>query len=375
MEEIEEGNKRKENNNDVKFIHDPVMRRQLVRTSCEFLSGTKDVLTQHLCISMAYFRLHTYQTISTFLRLVFEMMVMKTRGFTALVCVFLTLLCCRSVDGFQTVRSHNKLLPTFTPPHSHRQGLRIRDTKMHNSNYNYNFNNNNRRNVDDPEFQVLFPTVNEFDLPRILTLSFPAFIFLFAFSTYKETSLAFHNFVNAVSGNTWLPADGGKSLTDLITPALNGPVTTVISLLFGTLVSTTIGNLYNRQNELSCLLATMFDDIRLAEIHAEFFPEPYGRRASQLLQDFTISIIEDYDVNQGDFEAEVDKLRDRRELGMLIYLFHEMEADPNVNVPGGALGESYGTVNKIIAARSDLIATYNNCFPPWYVPTLHLFTI
>jgi hypothetical protein len=223
------------------------------------------------------------------------------------------------------------------------------------------------QNREDPEFQVLFPTVNQFDLPRLLTLSIPAFVFLGAFACYKETSLAFHNFVNIASGNTWLPADGGQSLTDLITPALNGPVSTVISLLFGTLVSTTIGNLYNRQNELSCLLATIFDDIRLAEIHADFFPQPYKQRAYQLLQDFTISIIEDFEMNNGDFEAEVEKLRDRRELGMLVFMFHEMDADPNVGVPGGVLGEAYGTVNRIISARSDLIATYNNCFPPWCV--------
>ena len=60
---VEDGRDRggQQKKNDVKFIHDLVMRRQLVRTSCElFLSTTKDVLTPQLFLSM-YFRFHTKQ--------------------------------------------------------------------------------------------------------------------------------------------------------------------------------------------------------------------------------------------------------------------------------------------------------------------------
>lgn len=104
----------------------------------------------------------------------------------------------------------------------------------------------------------------------------PALISLLAFTFYEDTSKSFHSFVEFASRNTWEAVDGGAYLSDLIGPALNGPVTTCISLLFGTLTSMTMASLYDRQSKLSQTFSVLVEDVRLADIHFGYLPPTPG---------------------------------------------------------------------------------------------------
>lgn len=203
-------------------------------------------------------------------------------------------------------------------------------------------------------------------LKDVAILTAPALMAATAFIFYTDTSKAFHALVDTASRHTWAPVDGGAYLTDLITPALNGPVTGVISILFGTLVSTTISNLYNRQATLSRLLADIADQIRMAGLHVEYFPEPYKTQAETKLHDFLRAVFEQ--TVAGDISPE--SFRSRQEMGQLISLFHQLSADETVKVPGNVLDAAYSTINEIIKLRSSLISTYENRFPVWHYGNL-----
>lgn len=220
-------------------------------------------------------------------------------------------------------------------------------------------------NIDDKAEANDGAIISE-NLKGVAILTAPALMAAAAFTFYADTSKAFHFLVDAASRHTWAPVDGGAYLTDLITPALNGPVTGVISILFGTLVSTTIGNLYNRQATLSRVLADLVDSIRMAGLHVEFFPEPYKTQAKAKLNDFLHAIFEQ--TAAGDISPE--SLRSRKEMGQLITLFHQLSADETVKVPGNVLDAAYSTINEIIKLRSSLISTYENRFPVWHYGNL-----
>jgi hypothetical protein len=220
-------------------------------------------------------------------------------------------------------------------------------------------------NVDDKVEAADSAFISE-TLEDVALLTAPALMAATAFTFYADTSKAFHALVDAASRHTWAPVDGGAYLTDLITPALNGPVTGVISILFGTLVSTTIGNLYNRQATLSRLLADLVDNLRMAGLHVEWFPEPYKTQAEAKLNAFLRAVFEQ--TVAGDFSPE--SLRSRKEMGQLITLFHQLSADETVKVPDNVLGAAYSTINEIIKLRSSLISTYENRFPVWHYGNL-----
>lgn len=197
----------------------------------------------------------------------------------------------------------------------------------------------------------------------------PAAMAGIAFSQYKDTSVAFHNFVEVASQNTWSPVDGGAYLTDLITPALNGPVTTVISILFATLVSMTVSNLLTRQNTMARALAEIIDDARRTEIHIENFPEPFRSRADSLVDSFVRGVFED----AAQKKICPVSLRSRQELGSLLKLLNQLSLEPNA--PGMILGEAYAAVNRIIDHRSNLIAAYQTRFPIWHYGNLAILAL
>jgi hypothetical protein len=215
-----------------------------------------------------------------------------------------------------------------------------------------------------------------------LVLLAPAAMALVAFSTYPATATGFHSFVDVVSGHTWAPVDGGAYLTDLITPALTGPVASFISLLFGTLTSMTVGQLYNRQATISKLLGELMEDLRLAELHASTLPTAeYRQQGKKLIQAYGAllgGILE-----QGSTSTNPNELvQQRREAGRRILeqnmdLLHRVSGDKSVaaELNGRALDEAYGTLNRLIRTRSSLITTYENSFPIWHYGNLSILAM
>ena len=142
----------------------------------------------------------------------------------------------------------------------------IKDDGDDNNGSTENPSTTNKRNNNFAITQGFLSDENT-SISSIILLLTPAVTSSLAFIYYKTTSESFHIFVDVTSGHTWSAVDGGEYLTDLITPALTGVVASFISLLFGTLTSMTVGNLYVRQATMSKLLSDTFEDLRLLELH------------------------------------------------------------------------------------------------------------
>ena len=79
-------------------------------------------------------------------------------------------------------------------------------------------------------------------------------------------------------------------------PILNGPVTLSISILFGTLVATTISSLYNRQTQLAqSVVATQEQVIYLALLVDGLPDANYRAKTQQLLSDYVRAVHDDVD--------------------------------------------------------------------------------
>ena len=208
-----------------------------------------------------------------------------------------------------------------------------------------------------------------------LLLLTPAALALVAFSTHPQVAEGFRDFVDVVSGHTWAPVDGGETLTDLIAPALTGPVASFISLLFGTLTSMTVGQLYSRQANIAKLLGELLEDLRLLELHATQLPTPAYREECKrnvlAYGALVVEILED----GGVFSKK--ELLERREAGRRLLeqtmgLLHRVSGDKSVagNLNGRALDEAYGTINRLIRTRSSIVTTFANAFPIWHYGNL-----
>ena len=156
---------------------------------------------------------------------------------------------------------------------------------------------------------------------------------------------------------------------DIITPALNGPVTLSISILLGTLTSMTMSNLYARQTNLGRHMADMVDEVRLLELHTQSFPRPFRERALTQLDCFLQSVFDD--ATKGTISP--DSLRNRTELANLILLLNELSQEKNA--PSTALSEAYGAINRAIDHRSQIISLYQNTFPIWHYGNLAILAL
>jgi hypothetical protein len=245
-------------------------------------------------------------------------------------------------------------------------------TKCHERNNQFFQGGNNDNNDDDSILDEFLEKQAASGSTVLLLL--PAAMALLSFSTYPETAKGFHSFVDIASGHTWAPVDGGAYLTELITPALTGPVASFISLLFGTLTSMTVGQLYNRQNAMSKLLGELLEDLRLAELHIATLPTAaYRKRGEALIQAYgalLVTILEQDSVPQ----ALVIQRREagRRLMEQCMELLHRVSGDKSVaeDLNGRALDEAYATLNRLIRTRSSLITTYENSFPIWHYGNL-----
>lgn len=212
-----------------------------------------------------------------------------------------------------------------------------------------------------------------------LILLAPAITACIAFFTYKDISQGFHTAVDVLSGHTWEPVDGGAYLTDLITPALTGPVASFISLLFGTLTSMTVGTLYNRQAALAKLLGELLEDLRLLEVHLETLPtELYrrrGRRLNQAYGSLLVEILEDTNLTPSDIKRRREA--GRRILESQMKLLHKVSGDATIqdDINGRGLDECYMTVNRMIRTRSSMVSTYENRFPIWHYGNLCILAV
>lgn len=203
----------------------------------------------------------------------------------------------------------------------------------------------------------------------LLVYLFPVVATVSAFTLYEGTSHAFHALVDSASHQKWYPVDGGALIGDIILPAINGPVLGTIGLLFATLVSTTIGNLYQRQMSISRSIVKEVDDLRRLGYLFQSLPEPYRREAQMELKKF---------VNQ------IFAAASKRNIGTSFYrdvtltpmflllnkISCQVEMDESIKVSGYILDEAYTLIRRINDERTAIAVLLRPAFPPLHYVNL-----
>ncbi|KAL3922608.1 MAG: hypothetical protein SGILL_002118, partial [Bacillariaceae sp.] len=200
----------------------------------------------------------------------------------------------------------------------------------------------------------------DLDTEDALVILAPAILTILAFEFYDETNLAFHKLVEFASSNSWQAVDGGAYLSDLLIPALNGPIVTFISLLFGSLSSMTLSNLLTRQIALATNFAKFVEDVRLLDLHLCYLPTDYQLKSKLSLRKYAAEMRKIFNVGEQGPEAQqaARELR-REEIEYLMSLLHDLSSDSSAEVSDRVMDEAYGTLNRIIDRRSDMLTVYD----------------
>ena len=182
---------------------------------------------------------------------------------------------------------------------------------------------------------------------------------------YEGISKGFHAIVQAASQNNWIPVDGGQLIGDIILPAINGPLLGTIGLLFATLVSTTIGNLYQRQMSISSSIVREVDDLRRLGYLLHSLPEPYRSEAQMELKYFVNAIFEAVN-DRSVSDATYRNVTMSPMFLLLNKVSDDVERKDNLVVSGNILGEGYELVRRINDQRTNIAVLLRPAFP-----TLH----
>lgn len=191
---------------------------------------------------------------------------------------------------------------------------------------------------------------------------FPVVSSVSAFTFYESISKGFHSAVQAASQNKWIPVDGGQLIGDIILPAINGPVLGTIGLLFATLVSTTIGNLYQRQMSISNNIVREVDDLRRLGYLLQSLPEPYKSEAQMELKYFVNTIFEAARLKS----LSEDTYRNVTLAPMFLLLNRvsiDVERKDTLIVSGNILGEGYELIRRINDQRTNIAVLLRPAFP------------
>lgn len=259
--------------------------------------------------------------------------------------------------------------------------LSTNNNNNNNGNKNKKDNNNQGGDGDEEEWipnTALFPYIDD----SLVILLAPAIMSSLAYYSFEDTTTLFNDFIDVVSKKNWEIVDGGSSLAAMITPALNGPVASFIGLLFGTLTSMTVSTLYERQVNLSRILGELLEDLRLIEIHSQYFPKVYHKRVIKIVDLYIVGLLK----NMSNPDVATRKNREAgRILGeRLMTLLHDLtqyqqqegqEEQQQHVVPDHILTESYDTVNRILRLRNNLITTYDTRFNIWHYGNLTLLAM
>lgn len=198
---------------------------------------------------------------------------------------------------------------------------------------------------------------------------FPVAAAVSAFTFYEGVSKGFHELVQAASQNNWVPVDGGQLVGDVMIPAINGPVLGTIGLLFATLVSTTISNLYQRQMNIHSCLVREVDDLRRLGLLLRSLPEPYRGEAQTELKFFVNTVFE-----AARERSITDSTYRDVSLAPIFLLLNKIsddcETDESLKVSGNILGEGYDLFRRINDQRITIAVLLRPAFPALHYANL-----
>ena len=174
-----------------------------------------------------------------------------------------------------------------------------------------------------------------------------------AFVSYDSTAKLFHKCIDAASGHTWQPADGGKYISQLAQTALSGPVTFSVSILFGTLVGITISTLHQRQTAMRNLFVQLHQE---GQELKQFLDECSSDIAKESLEELARFM------NRIDATMRVpdrstgDALRRSDELYQLTKFFHRRGNE----VDAAILSQIHASLGRLKSYRGELWSAYSN---------------
>lgn len=207
-------------------------------------------------------------------------------------------------------------------------------------------------------------------LQSLLLLSIPIAAMVASFNFYPMMMSSFNEAFEIISGRTWSPVDGGTLQATIVSPAINGIVMPVISLLFASQVSTVGSTLRQRQLTVHTCLNKETEEIRGFFYLIDLFPPGPRERIRSYLQRYVshLSAESAPDVDWSSLCPKNDAL-----LAVLNEL-HEISANKRSGDNAAAvdvsvvspviLSQSYSATNRIMTERAARITALQTFFPP-----------
>eukprot|EP00751_Fragilariopsis_kerguelensis_P019403 CAMPEP_0170856330 /NCGR_PEP_ID=MMETSP0734-20130129/14524_1 /TAXON_ID=186038 /ORGANISM="Fragilariopsis kerguelensis, Strain L26-C5" /LENGTH=449 /DNA_ID=CAMNT_0011228139 /DNA_START=143 /DNA_END=1489 /DNA_ORIENTATION=+ len=211
---------------------------------------------------------------------------------------------------------------------------------------------------------------------------------ILAFCTYGDTARIFAlliEFFHSMDINrNWIPVDGGAYQIKIITPAINGIVVPTISILFATLISSTITALTQRQLDVRTNLNMEASELRVLDQMVDSFPPSFERnKCRAYLMQYTSRLIAESRSNvvinsleyTGSMDSEMNGfLATLNNLAVMPTGDNNNNNSDNCNDESNnsnrarpveiLLSESYAAVMRLNAARSTRISALQSTFPP-----------
>lgn len=114
-----------------------------------------------------------------------------------------------------------------------------------------------------------------YDRERFLNLFIPAISPLVAFLTFDFIAETYSTLIELLdTTKNWVAVDGGAFQARIMTPAINGLVVPATSLLFATLISTTITTLRQRQVDVRNAINMEAGELRALECYVDSYTSP-----------------------------------------------------------------------------------------------------
>ena len=189
----------------------------------------------------------------------------------------------------------------------------------------------------------------------------PWFNAVAAMNSYEYIACHFKDYVAAMNSLNWDPGETHGSL--IISPVLNGPLSTSIAITFGTLVAVTVSTLVDRQTAIKDAFTDLAEELRSFKVLLKGFPSPYREALRRRIDIATENTFDDLRAG----ELSTSTVRKGTTLRTILSILTEISTKPD---PPRVLDDAFASVQRMLSARSRLISATQKTFPLWHYFTL-----
>ena len=220
--------------------------------------------------------------------------------------------------------------------------------------------------LDQASLEVTSNSAQQLRVRQGFLWAIPILSSMLALVSFKKMTQGFHQLMQALSKNTWVPqTDAELDLqTQVVTQVINGPVITSISVLFATLISTTVSALHERQMQIKNLFTKQIDELRLLHVILTQVPETLRQEARQYTHEYAERLVQDRHGEQ--ISNALD--RSLRELFLLLQNAMTKSDSP-------LLVMAHDAVTRIQQARCNRWMAMQVAFPVMHYVTLALLAM